>query len=106
MGEKERSLLAYEEPGPKSTELIPSSISISSIFIHGFLLCFSLAPLPFLSLGLCNVIVFGSFLPITCLALPLRHFFQLLIDNCCSLYIFLEKHFDRKLKQVVIPEFT
>ena len=59
--EKQSSLLAYKpdrnQGGPKSTELIPSSISISSIFIHGFLLCFSLAPPLVLSLYmyLCNV---------------------------------------------------
>ena len=62
-GETERSLLAYEEPGPKSTELIPSSISISSIFIHGFLLCFSFPPLLFLSLYVCVMYNLWSFYP-------------------------------------------
>ena len=55
--EKPISLWAWEEPGQSQQRDSNTFIYIYIIyiFIHGFLLCFALAPLPFLSVCLRNV---------------------------------------------------
>ena len=106
-GGRERSLLAYEEPGRAKVNRANTFIYIYIIYIYSWISALFFFGSPSLSLFicLCNVWSLVILPPVTCLAFLLRHFFQLLID-CCSLYIFVEKHFDRKLKQLVIREYT
>ena len=86
-----------------STELIPSSINIIKIHIYSWLCAlFSFPP----SLRRVWSLRVLWYFHLKFLSFLLRHSFELLIGRCCSVYIFLEKHFDRKLKQVVISEYT